>query len=73
MNTQVKPNRSSQRRSAPELKERAVRMVFALRRETGGKHGSVKRVIGRRPVRLRRSFGDEPRACSRSGNGAEGR
>jgi transposase len=27
-----------------ELKERAVRMVFALRAETGEKHGSVKRV-----------------------------
>jgi transposase len=26
------------------LKERAVRMVFALRAETGEKHGSVKRV-----------------------------
>ncbi len=44
MNVDVKPKRSSQRRYAPELKERAVRMVFQLRRETGEKHGSVKRV-----------------------------
>ncbi len=44
MNAQVKPKRSPQRRYSPELKERAVRMVFALRRETGEKHGSVKRV-----------------------------
>jgi len=44
MNVDVKPKRSSQRRYSPELKERAVRMVFALRRETGEKHGSVKRV-----------------------------
>jgi transposase len=34
----------SQRRYSSELKERAVRMVFALRVETGEKHGSVKRV-----------------------------
>lgn len=44
MNTDVKPRRSSMRRYAPELKERAVRMVLALRAETGEKHGSVKRV-----------------------------
>lgn len=44
MNTDVKPKRSSQRRYSPELKERAVRMVLALREETGEKHGSVKRV-----------------------------
>lgn len=34
----------SQRRYSPELKERAVRMVLALRAETGEKQGSVKRV-----------------------------
>lgn len=44
MNVDVKPKRSSQRRYSPEMKERAVRMVFQLRRETGEKHGSVKRV-----------------------------
>ena len=44
MNTDVKPKRSSQRRYSPELKERAVRMVLALREETGERHGSVKRV-----------------------------
>ena len=36
--------RSSQRRYSRELKERAVRMVLALRAETGERHGSVKRV-----------------------------
>ena len=35
---------SSQRRYSPELKQRAVRMVFRLREETGEKHGSVGRV-----------------------------
>ena len=44
MNVDVKPKGSSQRRYSPELKQRAVRMVFQLRRETGEKHGSVKRV-----------------------------
>lgn len=44
MNVDVKPKRSSQRRYSPETKERAVRMVLQLRRETGEKHGSVKRV-----------------------------
>jgi len=44
MNVDVKPKRSSQRRYSPELKERAVRMVFALRRETAERHGRVKRV-----------------------------
>ncbi len=44
MNVDVKPKRSSQRRYSPELKERAVRMVLALREETGERHGSVKRV-----------------------------
>ena len=34
----------SQRRYSPELRERAVRMVLALRAETGERHGSVKRV-----------------------------
>ncbi len=34
----------SQRRYSPELKERAVRMVLALRAETGERHGSIKRV-----------------------------
>lgn len=33
----------SQRRYSPELKERAVRMVLALRAETGERHGAVKR------------------------------
>lgn len=32
------------RRYSPEMKERAVRMVLALRVETSEKHGSVKRV-----------------------------
>src|SRR5688572_14313460 len=43
MNGSVSPN-PSQRRYSPELKERAVRMVLALRAETGEKQGSVKRV-----------------------------
>lgn len=43
MNADVK-SKSTQRRYSPELKERAVRMVLALRAETGEKHGSVKRV-----------------------------
>ena len=42
MNTYVKPKTS--RRYSLEMKERAVRMVLALRAETGEKHGSVKRV-----------------------------
>lgn len=42
MNTYVKAKTS--RRYSPEMKERAVRMVLALRAETGEKHGSVKRV-----------------------------
>jgi len=37
-------SKSSQRRYSPELKERAVRMVLALRVETGERHGGVKRV-----------------------------
>ena len=44
MNTDVMLKGSSQRRYSAELKERAVRMVFQLREETGEKHGSVKRV-----------------------------
>jgi transposase len=43
MNTEMK-SKSSQRRYSPEVKERAVRLVMALREETGEKHGSVKRV-----------------------------
>jgi len=42
MNMNVKPKTS--RRCSPEMKERAVPMVLALRAETGEKHGSVKRV-----------------------------
>jgi len=34
----------NQRRYSPELKERAVRMVLALREETGQKQGTVLRV-----------------------------
>ena len=44
MNGSVKKPSPSQRRYAPELKERAVRMVLTLRAETGEKHGAVKRV-----------------------------
>ena len=47
MKVGVKPKRSSQRRYSPELKEWAVRMVFALRRETGEKHGSLSVSQGR--------------------------
>ena len=36
--------RPTTKRYSPELKERAVRLVKALRAETGEKHGSVKRV-----------------------------
>ncbi len=43
MNEDVK-SKPSQRRYSPELKDRAVRMVFQLRRETGERHGTVKRV-----------------------------
>jgi transposase len=43
MNTQVK-RRGRQRRYSQELKDRAVRMVFQLREETGEKQGSVQRV-----------------------------
>ena len=44
VNTSVKPKRSFQRRYSEELKQRAVRMVFQLRDETGEKQGTVKRV-----------------------------
>ena len=43
MNGQVK-SKSTQRRYSEELKQRAVRMVFQLREETGEAQGSVKRV-----------------------------
>jgi transposase len=43
MNGQVK-SKSTQRRYSEELKQRAVRMVFQLREETGEQQGSVKRV-----------------------------
>lgn len=43
MTADVKP-RSRQRRYSEELKQRAVRMVFQLREETGEEHGTVKRV-----------------------------
>ena len=43
MNVDVKSKPTSRRYSL-ELKERSVRMVLALRAETGEKHGSVKRV-----------------------------
>ena len=43
MTTDVK-SKPTMRRYSPELKERAVRLVVALRAETGEKHGSVKRV-----------------------------
>jgi len=43
MNADVK-SKSTMRRYSPELKERAVHLVVALRKETGEKHGSVKRV-----------------------------
>jgi transposase-like protein len=41
MDNETKP---TQRRYPPELKAQAVRMVLALRAETGEKQGSVKRV-----------------------------
>lgn len=44
MNVDVKSKGSSQRRYSAETKERAVRMVLQLRKETGERHGSVKRV-----------------------------
>jgi transposase len=43
MNAVVK-GKGSQRRYSEELKQRAVRMVFQLREETGESQGSVKRV-----------------------------
>ena len=43
MNGQVK-SKPTQRRYSGELKQRAVRMVFQLREETGETQGSVKRV-----------------------------
>ena len=43
MNVAVK-GKGSQRRYSEELKQRAVRMVFQLREETGETQGSVKRV-----------------------------
>ena len=43
MNGQVR-SKPIQRRYSEELKQRAVRMVFQLREETGEKQGAVKRV-----------------------------
>ena len=43
MNTQVR-SKGRQRRYSEELKQRAVRMVFQLREETGDAYGTVKRV-----------------------------
>ena len=43
MNTQV-ASKPRQRRYSEELKQRAVRMVFQLREETGEGQGTVKRV-----------------------------
>ena len=43
MNGQVR-SEPTQRRYSEELKQRAVRMVFQLREETGERQGSVKRV-----------------------------
>jgi transposase len=43
MNTQVR-SKGRQRRYSEELKQRAVRMVFQLREETGETQGSVRRV-----------------------------
>ena len=37
-------SRPSPRKYSQELKDRAIRMVLALREETGEAHGSVKRV-----------------------------
>lgn len=42
LHTNVKSKTS--RRYSPAMKERAVRLVLALRAETGEKHGSVKRI-----------------------------
>ena len=36
----------SQRRYPPELKERAVRMVFEIREQTGQRGGALQRVAG---------------------------
>ena len=44
MTMDVKLKRLSQRRYSEEVRQRAVRMVFQLREETGERHGSVKRV-----------------------------
>lgn len=49
MNGQVK-SKSTVRRYSPELRERAVRMVLALREETGARHGSVQRVAAQLDV-----------------------
>ena len=43
MNVAVR-GKGSQRRYSEELKQRAVRMVFQLREETGDAYGTVKRV-----------------------------
>jgi hypothetical protein len=42
----VKSDRSSHLRYSPEIRERAVRMVLHLRKETDERHGHVKRVLG---------------------------
>ena len=42
--------KSTQRRYSLELKDRAVRMVLALRAETGTKQGTVKRVAAQLDV-----------------------
>ena len=50
MGRDVRSKGSSQRRYSPELEERAVRLVFQLREETGEKRGTVKRVANQLDV-----------------------
>lgn len=44
MSREMSPGKPSARRDSEAEKDRAVRMVLQLRKETGEKHGSVKRV-----------------------------
>lgn len=61
----------AQRRSSPELKQRAVRMVFELRRGTDKERGSVKRVAEQLDVGVEslRSLVNKPKLTRPTGPG----
>ena len=69
---------STSRRYTSEFKERAVRMVHELCRETGQNHGTIQRVAGQVGCGVEsfadmdQSGGDRPRRAARSDVGGGG-